>query len=194
MEAGRRPGDVTGPTRIEDVKARFGPKLALAYARYVEPEACAGKRDDQLEKKWGLFCKAMERCGKAVGPEDEDAYDAAMIAAGRVMVAAAAGGSGGSSGGKEECWERLAYGKCSFGEARCRFNHNGIAGSKRDAVVDEQGNCRQFLKHKDCRRLQRGQPCPFKHPGREQMDGALSIEQHSAIMSYAEAKGKDPSV
>ena len=149
-------GDVTDATRIEDVKARFGPKLALAYARYVESEACVGRRDDQLEKKWGLFCKAMERCGKAVGPEDEDEYDAAMIAAGRVMVAAAAGGSGGSSGGKEECWERLAYGECSFGEARCRFSHNGIAGSKRKEVVDEQGNCRQFVKHKDCRRLQRG--------------------------------------
>ena len=115
-----------------------------------------------------------------------------MTTAGRVMVATAAGGSGGSSGGKEECWERLAYGECSFGEARCRFNHNGVAGSKRDAVVDEQGNCRQILKHKDCRRLQRGQPCPFKHPGRQQMGDALSSEQHSAILSYAEAKGKDP--
>lgn len=174
------------------MKARFGPKLALAYARYVESEACVGRRDDQLEKKWGLFCKAMERCGKAVGPEDEDEYDAAMVAAGRVMAAAAAGGSGGSSGGKEECWERLAYGECSFGEARCRFSHNGIAGSKRKEVVDEQGNCRQFMKHKDCRRLQRGQNCPFKHPGRQQMDDALSSEQHSAILSYAEAKGKDP--
>ena len=40
--------------------------------------------------------------------------------------------------------------------------------------------------------MQRGQPCPFKHPGREQVDDALSSEQHSAILSYAEAKGKDP--
>ena len=108
------------------------------------------------------------------------------------MVAAAAGGSGGSNGGREECWERLAYGECSFGEARCRFSHDGIAGSQRDAVVDKQGNCRQFLKHRDCRRLQRGQTCPFKHPGRKQMDEALSSEQHSAILSYAEAKGTDP--
>ena len=185
-------GDVTDATRIEDVKARFGPKLALAYSRYVESEACAGRRNEQLEKKWGLFCKAMERCGKAVGPEDEEAYDAAMAAEGRWMVAAAAGGSGGLNGGREECWERLAYGECSFGEVRCRFSHDGIAGSQRDAIVDKQGNCRQFLKHRDCRRLQRGQTCPFKHPGRKQMDEALSSEQHSAILSYAEAKGTDP--
>ena len=59
-------------------------------------------------------------------------------------------------------------------------------------MVDEQGNCRKFLKHKDCKRLPRGKPCPFKHTGREQMGDALSSEQHSAFLSYAEAKGKDP--
>ena len=70
-------GDVTDATRTEDVKARFGPKLAPAYARHVKSEACAGRRDEMLERKWGLFCKVMERCGRAVGPENEAAYDAA---------------------------------------------------------------------------------------------------------------------
>ena len=62
-------GDVTDATRIEDVKARFGPKLAPAVYRHVETEACAGRREEMLEKKWGLFCKVMERCGRAVGPQ-----------------------------------------------------------------------------------------------------------------------------
>ena len=75
-----------GSRSFEDVKARFGPKLAPAYARHVESEACAGRREEMLEKKWGLFLKVMERCGRAVGLGQrmkQHTYDAAMGTAGR---------------------------------------------------------------------------------------------------------------
>ena len=106
-------GDVTDATRIESVKARFGPKLAPACSRHVESEACAGRREEMLEKKWGLFCKVMERCGRAVGPKNEEAYDAAMAdaamaAAGRSAGGPAGGNTTGAADGKEECWEFLS--------------------------------------------------------------------------------------
>ena len=168
------------------MKARFGPKLALAYERHVESESCAGRRNDMLEKRWGLFCKVMERCGKAVGPEVAAEHGAAMEAAGRPTGAVA-----GAAGGREECWDHLAYGECRFGgPPKCRLSHDGIAGSRSGAVVDEHGNCRQFLKHGDCRRRQRGQKCPHKH-GDRKMDDALSSEQHAAVTCYAESNGKD---
>ena len=182
-------GDVTDATRIEDVKARFGPKLAPAYARHVESEACAGRRDELLERKWGLFCKVMERCGRAVGPENEAAYDAAMAAAGRSAGDQAGQNKSVSAGGKEDCWDFLSLGTCSRGDG-CGFNHDGIvAGSRRAAVVDRYGNCRQFVKHGDCRRQTRGE-CPFLHKKRKE-DEANSSEQHAAIIAYSEEKQKD---
>ena len=182
-------GDVTDATRIEDVKARFGPKLAPAYARHVESEACAGRRDEMLERKWGLFCKVMERCGRAVGPENEAAYDAAMAAAGRSAGDQTGQNRSVSAGGKEDCWDFLSLGSCSRGDD-CGFNHDGIvAGSRRAAVVDKYGNCRQFVKHGDCRRQARGE-CPFLHKKRKE-EGAVSSEQHAAIMAYSEEKQKD---
>ena len=109
MEAGRPGGDVTDATRIEDVKARFGPKLAPAYARHVESEACAGRCEEMLEKKWGLFCKVMERCGRAVGPENEAAYDAALRAAGRSAGDQTGQNTTDAVDGKEHCWNWLSH-------------------------------------------------------------------------------------
>ena len=183
-------GDITDASRIEDVKARFGPKLGPAYSRHVEAEACAGRREEMLEKKWGLFCKVMERCGKAVGPENVEKYNAAMAAAGRGFAAAESVEMVGD--GKEECWEHLALGNCSYGEKNCKFSHAGVAGSNRDHAVDKQGNCRQFKKHGFCKRLDRGN-CPFLHnkKGTGEPD-SLSAEQHGAVIKYAEANSLDP--
>jgi hypothetical protein len=180
-------GDVTDATRIEDVKARFGPKLAPAYARHVESEACAGRREEMLEKKWGLFCKVMERCGRAVGPENEAAYDAALRAAGRSAGDQTGQNTTDAVDGKEQCWDWLSMGKCNHAD-NCRFSHDGVAGSRRGAVVDRYGNCRQFAKHGDCRRKERGE-CPFLHKAKDEQ---LSSEQHAAIIAYSDEKQKDP--
>ena len=56
----------------------------------------------------GLFCKVMERCGRAVGPENEAAYDAAMAAAGRSTGGQAGQNKSASAGGKEDCWGFLS--------------------------------------------------------------------------------------
>ena len=115
-------GDITNATRIEGVKARFGPELAPAHARHVEGEACAGGRDGLLERKWGLFCKVMERCGQINrwSGRSEQVCDFA------------------SAGGGEDCWGFLSLGACSRGDD-CGFNHDGVvAGSRRAAVVDKQ--------------------------------------------------------
>jgi hypothetical protein len=132
----------------------------------------------------------MERCGRAVGPENEAAYDAAMAAAGRSTGGQAGQNKSASAGGKEDCWDFLSLGTCSRGDD-CGFNHDGIvAGSRRAAVVDKYGNCRQFVKHGDCRRKARGE-CPFLHKKRKEEEDALSSEQHAAILAYSEEKQKD---
>ena len=56
-------------------------------------------------------------------------------------------------------------------------------------MVDRYGNCRQFVKHGDCRRQTRGK-CPFLHKKRKE-DEAISNEQHAAIIAYSEEKQKD---
>ena len=55
-------------------------------------------------------------------------------------------------------------------------------------MVDRYGNCRQFAKHGDCRRKERGE-CPFLHKAKDEQ---LSSEQHSTIMAYSDEKQKDP--
>jgi hypothetical protein len=98
-----------------------------------------------LEKKWGLFCKVMERCGKAVGPEIVEQYDAAMAAAGRAPATESAGTV---EDGKEECWEHLAQGNAAMvtsvssamQESQGRtgsmlWTSRGIAGSGRSMVT-----------------------------------------------------------
>jgi hypothetical protein len=175
-------GEVSDATRIEGVKARFGLKLDAAYKQHVQNEACAGRRDGRLEKEWGRFCKVMERCGKAVGPEAAGAAPAAAAPEGMNTTAAAAAG-------QDECWQHSHVGTCSYGD-KCRFPHVGEAGSKRDSVCDEQGNCRKYMKHGDCFRLERGK-CPFLHVVTSRTDGSLSAEQHAAIMAYAEANSLD---
>jgi len=61
-------GDLSDQTRIADVKARFSDKMLTAYESFLESQACLAKREPMLEKRWGKFCKVMERVGKAIKP------------------------------------------------------------------------------------------------------------------------------
>jgi hypothetical protein len=111
-----------------------------------------------------------------------------MAAAGRAPATESAGTV---EDGKEECWEHLALGKCSYGD-KCKFNHAGVAGSNKEHAVGKQGNCRQWKKHGHCKRLERG-GCPFllskESTGKPE---PLSAKQHNAVMAYAEANSLDP--
>ena len=82
-----------------------------------------------LEKEWGLFCKVMERCGKAVGPENVEQYDAAMAAAGRSCTA--------ESAVLRQMGRRSAGSTWLLGNAAMVTNaiqHAGVAGSNRRSV------------------------------------------------------------
>ena len=131
-------------------------------------------RDGLLKRKCGLFCKVMERCGQINrwSGRSEQVCDSA------------------SAGGEEDCWGFLSLGACSRGDD-CVFNHDGIvAGSRRAAVVDKHGNCRQFVEHGGCRGKARGE-CPSLHKKRKEEEDALSSGQHAAVLACSEEKQKD---
>jgi hypothetical protein len=54
-------------------------------------------------------------------------------------------------------------------------------------VADEDGICCNFLEHGGCHRLDRGK-CPFKHGENE--NTALSADEHTAVINYAETHKK----
>ena len=72
---------------------------------------------------------------------------------------------------------------------RCKYGHYEPAGSRKKEVADEHGACLNFLEHGGCHRKDRGK-CPFTH-GEDDTMTALTADQHSAIVNYAEAKGKE---
>jgi hypothetical protein len=102
--------------------------------------------------------------------------------------------------GAEECFEYFCLGTCTYG-ARCKYGHDGVENSKRLEVADGDDNCLQYLKYGNCRRKEKGN-CPLVHdPGvLDAMDkderpapGMLTSDQHSAVVSYAEANSLDAS-
>jgi hypothetical protein len=106
---------------------------------------------------------------------------------------------------KNLCFEHSKLGGCSYG-ADCRFAHEGEPGALRHLIVDGNGDCVQFKKYGNCRRLDRGR-CTFKHdPASVQQQSAqqqsapaqnstavMTEEQHKQVMDYAAAAGRDPS-
>ena len=81
---------------------------------------------------------------------------------------------------KNLCFEHSKLGGCSYG-ADCRFAHEGEPGALRHLIVDGNGDCVQFKKYGNCRRLDRGR-CTFKH------DPASVQQQQSAQQQSAPAQ------
>jgi hypothetical protein len=184
-------GDVTDSTRIKNVKGRFNKKMRKAYKQYKKAEAAAGRRDPMLEKKWSRFCKVFERVGKALEEESESdseqELDQTPIESKRTRRK------------DNDCFEYFCLGECPYGD-ECKWNHlGGAAGSKRLEIADTDGNCKQYLKYGNCRRLEKGN-CPLIHDPKAVSNddkddrpapGALTSEQHTALIRFAEAKELD---
>jgi len=191
-------GDITDSSRIKIVKKRFGKELKSAYKSYKRVEAANGDKDDGLEKDWGKFCKVLEKVGRAL--EDEDSSSSDESDAVDQQSNRTAGRKKKTTIGAEECLEYFCLGTCTYG-ARCKYGHDGVENSKRLEVADGDDNCLQYLKYGNCRRKEKGN-CPLVHdPGvLDAMDkderpapGMLTSDQHSAVVSYAEANSLDAS-
>ena len=186
-------GDISEADRIKVTKKKFGVKLKKAYDSFVEMKAIENGPDEMLEKRWGRFLTMLEKVGGAVGPEGKmsAAHPDATTTAARQAAAARQRAPAKDRKGfdKDLCWEHTYGGHCTFGD-RCRYGgHDEPAGSRMLEVADEFSVCLNFLEHGGCHRLERGK-CPFTH-GEDDTMTALSAEQHTAIVNYAEAKGRE---
>jgi hypothetical protein len=220
----RAGGSVSDQTRIENIKQRFSQQMDAAYQAYVLSEDTHGRHDPQLEKQWARFRVVFRRVGQAVqrsgggaGVEAADRNSAARFQRNiRPVVAdrrtAAAHQIAAAGGGSEEqrllrfknlCFEYSKLGDCRYG-AECRFAHEGEPGALRHLIVNEKGECVQFKKYGNCRRLDRGR-CTFTHnpasvQSQTQMPAAdsnstavMTEEQHRQVVEYATASGRNPS-
>jgi hypothetical protein len=207
----RAGGTISDQTRIEDIKQRFSLQMDAAYKAYVLSEDTHGRHDPQLEKQWGKFKLVFRRVGQAVQRSGGGAgVEAADKRQRNMMPVRRAANSTESEQQlrqmKDLCFEHSKLGSCSYG-AECRWNHAGAPGALKHLVVDANGDCIQFKKYGNCRRLDRGR-CTFQHnpaaagsqlqqrapaAPAQNTTAVMSAEQHEQIMDYAEAAGKDPS-
>jgi hypothetical protein len=191
-------GDVSDASRIKTVKKKFSKEMKKAYKAHKKAEASAGRGDDTLEKKWNKFLKVFERVGKAVEDEESDSTgstDGEDNSAGN-STQAAQRPAGPRRGNDDDCFEYFCLGTCTYGD-RCRYGHKGgEANSRRSTIADKEDNCLQYIQYGSCKRQEKGK-CPLKHDAskvkpRDKDDrpapGALSSEQHSAIVKYSENK------
>ena len=217
----RAGGSISDQTRIADIKQRFSPQMEAAYNAYVLSEDTQGRHDPQLEKQWGKFKLVFRRVGQAVqrsgGGVEAEVKQAAVAPTQRsimpIRAAREAAGGNNSTMTEEQrllqvrdlCFEHSKLGSCSYG-AGCKWSHAGAAGALKHLVVDANGDCVQFKKFGNCRRMERGR-CEFRHnpdsaqqpaPSQQQpatqnqnATAVMSAEQHKQIVSYAEAAGKD---
>ena len=215
----RAGGSISDSTRIQDIKGRFGSQLLAAYNAYVLSEDTHGRHDPQLEKQWSRFKQVFRRVGQAVERSGGEVGTAApaQIRRNVFAVVTARGAAGeavsGAAGNtpdqqrlmqiKNMCFEHSKLGNCSYGE-QCRFSHAGEPGALRHMIVNEAGECVQFNRFGNCRRLDRGR-CTFVHnpqsvqpaataqrPAPAQNNTAvMTEEQHRQIVSYAAATGRE---
>jgi hypothetical protein len=219
---------LTPPVLIADIKLRFGEKMDAAYRAFVLSEDTHGRHDSQLEKQWSKFKVVFRRVGQAVARSGGslNAVPASAqtqriirpMVSDRRMAPAASSNSNSTQQQlmqvKDLCFEHSKLGACSFGDD-CRYVHAGAAGALRHLIVNAAGECVQFNKLENCRRLDRGR-CDFLHnpasvqstatsqqsqPPAAQQRAApahnstamMSAEQHQQIMDYATAAGRDAS-
>jgi hypothetical protein len=173
------------------VKAWFSDKMLTAYESFLESQACLGKRDPMLEKQWGKFCKVMKRVGKAIKSTDAPAAhiprQPALATFQRQTIEHTPSTLKAVS---DLCWEYSRLGECKFG-SECKHKHLGAPGALKHTIVDVDGNCLQYIKYGDCRRLARGN-CPLKHGEQPEDVEQLTADQHEQFMKYCTDKQLDP--
>ena len=223
----RAGGSISDQTRIEDIKQRFSPQMEAAYNAYVLSEDTLGRHDPQLEKQWGKFKLVFRRVGQAVqrsggGVEAAGKPAASASAQRNMMPMRAARQIAGSSNStmteeqrllqvKDLCFEHSKLGSCRYG-GECKWSHAGAAGALKHLVVDANGECMQFKKFGNCRRLDRGR-CTFVHnpasvqshqpsmqlaaaagtmqQQQENSTAVVTVEQHKQVVDFAAAAGRD---
>lgn len=212
---------VSYATRITDIKLRFSGKMDEAYRAFILSEDTHDRKDPQLEKQWSKFKVVFRRVGQVVARSDDNlnySVDAIPTAAQiqrniRPVVSdrRTVQQQSAARGGYEEqrllrfnilCFEHSKLGECSYC-ADCRVGHEGEPGVLRHLIVDENGDCIQFKKYGNCRRLARGK-CTFKHdptsvqaaaqPAPAQnLTAVMTEEQHKQVMDCVAAAGRVPS-
>jgi hypothetical protein len=184
-------GDVSEASRIKTVKKKFSAEMKKAFKQYKKAEASAGRGDEALEKKWGTFRSVFERVGKAVEDTETDSTGSSDDQ-GDVEKQ-----SGPGRGRDDDCFEYFCLGSCRYGD-RCKYNHDGgESNSRRLTIADKEDNCLQFMQYGSCRRSDKGK-CPLVHDASKvkpkdandrPSPGALSSDQHTAVVRYSENKG-----